>query len=639
MGPIRLDHIESRRVLGWLISAWIVLAVLALDPSGFSPFGPIKWLVVSSLLPAAAVFAFSGKVVVHKKAMIAWAVLLVWVALAALLGVDKFHAWFGTPTRRFGVHGWALCALAFAVGNQVVLKRQGQLVHKALIVAGLGLGLYGILEVANFAPVELAQFTNRLGSTYGSPAYLGAAAALFFPAIAGISTSFEGRWRTIGFLSATSVLFVGLASGTRAAWVGLAVTGLIIAVVARRVLVLKPSLLAGGLLAAVVSVVATPVGPRLLDALDFSEGTSRGRLAEWRVGLTAVADRPFSGAGPEGYRVVFSESVSQSYAQTYGRSQIVDRAHNGLIDVAVTIGIPGLVLVIALLVIVGRVVFAAFTSRDPVLVGTGAGLLAYLVQQQFLFPVAEIDPLAWFIAGTLIVRVGQTHEFTSLSIPSVPLRNAVLACFGLLAALGGVYGVLDVVADRRANDALSLARSGELARGQELAQSAGQLRPDSILYAAVESEVNRLAGSPEGIEAALEANSRGLRYSPQDPGLLAGRGALLIAAARFDATEDSAQVAVNYWERLTNSDLNNGRFQLQLGAAYIGLGDNKLAEEAWIRSSELSPRSVEPRVNLGILYLGQNRVEEARFQLETARMLDPDNPSVAQLEEAVNAAG
>ena len=113
-------------------------------------------------------------------------------------------------------------------------------------------------------------------------------------------------------------------------------------------------------------------------------------MADW-IGCFIEASLQWS--GPEGYRVVFGESVTQSYAQTYGREQIVDRAHNGLLDIGLTIGVPGMVLMIILFFVVGRVVFEAFRSRDPILVGIGAALLAYLVQQQFLFPVAEIEPL------------------------------------------------------------------------------------------------------------------------------------------------------------------------------------------------------------------------------------------------------
>ena len=155
-----------------------MLGVLGLDPRGYSPFGPVKWFFVGTLLIGAGAVGLRGKIVVHRKALLLWAMIIIWAALAAVLGVDKFHAWVGTPTRRFGVVAWVLCMLAFVLGHQVVLKRQGELVHKALIVAGIGLGLYAVGEAIGVAPVELAQFASRLASTYGSPAYLGAIAAL-----------------------------------------------------------------------------------------------------------------------------------------------------------------------------------------------------------------------------------------------------------------------------------------------------------------------------------------------------------------------------------------------------------------------------------------------------------------------------
>lgn len=631
MGLPGLDHIESRRVLGWLTSAWIVLGVLALDPRGYSPFGPIKWSFAITLLAAAAAAGVSGKVVVHRTAMRLWALIIGWTVLSAVLGVDKFHAWVGTPTRRFGVVAWVLCMFAFVLGHQIVLKRQGELVHKALIVAGLGLGVYAVGEALGAAPVELAQFSSRLGSTYGSPAYLGAATALLFPILLGISATFEGPWRFAAYSSAVAVLFASLGSGTRASWVGLGFAALMVVAVAPRVLVLKPSLLFGGIGLALAAVIATPVGSRLSDALDFSQGTSRGRLDEWQVGLSALAKRPFSGAGPEGYRVVFGESVTQTYAQTYGRDQIVDRAHNGLLDIGLTIGIPGMLLVVVLFVVVGRVVFEAFRSRDPMLVGTGAALLAYLVQQQFLFPVAEIDPLAWFMAGMLMVRIADSDQFTTWK-PSSGRQG--LAFTGALVAIGllaGVLGFREVEADAKASDALAAASQANFTEAQNLAWRAGDLRPDSTKIAAVQSEVFRLSGDHAGLEWALEANARGLQYSPRDPGLLAGRGALLLASARLDESLAAYLPALAHWESLVVTDPNNGRFQLQLGVAYAGAQQLSSAEQAWIRAATLSPKSVEARVNLGLLYAGAGQFDKASEQLNLATEIDPDHPGMERL--------
>lgn len=606
--------------------------MLIIDPGGYSPFGPVKWLVVSALITGAAAFGLSGKVVVHARAIQLWGLFLAWASLSAVLGVDRFHAWLGTPTRRFGVLTWVLCALGFLLGHQVVLKRQADLIHKAFTVAGLGLGLYALAEAMGIAPIDLQQFSSRLGSTYGSPAYLGAISALLFPLLVGVTTAFEHRWRTAGWLASVLVLFGAMASGTRAAWVGLAVAGALVAVVARQLLALRPNRLLGALLLVVVVFLASPVGTRTRDAFDFAEGISVSRIDEWTVGLDTLAKRPFSGAGPEGYRIVFAESVSEEYSQTYGRKVAVDRAHNGLIDIAVTTGIPGLLLMVALLAILGRAVMTAFRSRDPVLVGTAAALVSYFVQQQFLFPVAEIEPLAWLLAGMLVVRVAQSNEFATWH----PSPRSVRVLAGSVSVVAIVLGGLDVAANRSAGAALESAARSEFSRASELADRAANMRGDSITYASVGAEVNRLANTPATIEAALEHNARGLKISPRDPGLLAGRGSLLLTKARLDGSEESAHEAIGHWEALAIGDPNNGVFQLQLGAAYANAQIWVLAEAAWLRSSYLSPTEIEPHLNLGTLYLVTNELDKARDHLAIAESIEPDNPMVTLLREEIS---
>ena len=45
VGPDSISH--ARATPAWLIAALAVGVVVAMDPGGWSPFGPAKWLVVS----------------------------------------------------------------------------------------------------------------------------------------------------------------------------------------------------------------------------------------------------------------------------------------------------------------------------------------------------------------------------------------------------------------------------------------------------------------------------------------------------------------------------------------------------------------------------------------------------------------
>ena len=99
------------------LAALAPAAMLTVDPWGWYPFGPSKWLVIPTLLlvGAAPVVLGTDQVQVQRAVGRALAALVGWMSVAAALGRDPLYAWIGTPERRFGVLTWALCALAMVV--------------------------------------------------------------------------------------------------------------------------------------------------------------------------------------------------------------------------------------------------------------------------------------------------------------------------------------------------------------------------------------------------------------------------------------------------------------------------------------------------------------------------------------------
>jgi O-antigen ligase len=190
-----------------------------------------------------------------------------------------------------------------------------------------------------------------------------------------------------------------LGSGARAAWFGLAVSAVVLAarrgrdVIARvtgRTVVVG---LAGVVLAAVALGVWSPVGDRLTSLFDGDAPGGRGRLDEWRVATHVARDHLAFGVGPEGYRIAFAGGVDAEYERKHGRDPAPDRAHAAPLDVLLTGGIGALALWIAALTLIGRFVWRALCDDRMWLVGVGTALIAHVVGQLALFPVAELEPL------------------------------------------------------------------------------------------------------------------------------------------------------------------------------------------------------------------------------------------------------
>jgi len=142
-------------------------------------------------------------------------------------------------------------------------------------------------------------------------------------------------------------------------------------------------LLVAGALALIV-LIALGYGGALVDfvlRMDAQSGTLASRLEVWQRGLMMVQDYPYTGIGIGTYNTVAHLLYPFFIAAP---DEVVAHAHNNLLEVAVDVGIPGLIAYIALLT--GFVVCAlrAYrasmdTSVRALIVGLGFGMLAHQV--------------------------------------------------------------------------------------------------------------------------------------------------------------------------------------------------------------------------------------------------------------------
>jgi O-antigen ligase len=525
-------------------AALIVCAVVAVDPGGLAPFGPIKWLLVPALVLAA--FATAPTISAERRTTVAWSVFLAVAAVSAVAGLDPLYAWIGTPERRFGALTWLLCAIAFVAG-----RRDRRLTAAAATACAVA-GVWALVETVGWEPIELVGAGDRAVGPLGSSAYLGAARALLVP------VAIAHRTR-LAYAGAALGGFALVASGARAAWVGALVAAALV-VVARRV---DGRVVAGVVIGVVAVGALTGVLGRVPDLVTDDDGGIAGRVDEWRIAANVIADHPVTGAGPEGYRIAFGRAVDDAYEIEHGRDQLPDRAHSAPLDVAATLGLPGLLAYLALLAVTAPFVWRALRDGDLV----AAGVVAYLVQSLFLFPIAELEPVAWLLAGTLVAgrRVA-------------PPSGVRVVAAGLAIAVA-FAGVLDVVADRRAKGIID---------GDDIAaDAAATLRPDAIRY--------RLAAArvlpPDD---AIEQLDRAIDVSPLDPVVRSERADLLL--------EIDVEAALVALEALAEDDPRNAEVLLRLGVARARTGDLDGAEQAWTDAARLAPDSDAARINLERLH-------------------------------------
>jgi hypothetical protein len=336
-----------------------------------------------------------------------------------------------------------------------------------------------------------------------------------------------------------------------------------------------------GAAAVVVLFAVTPLGGRVADAFDLGHGTTQGRFDDWAVGAKVVEDHPALGVGPEGYRVVFPQVVSERYVQRHGTEVIPDRAHNGIIDVAANGGVgAGLLYALLLGLVIARA-WRAMRGRDPLTLALAAAVVTYIVQQQFLFPLSEIDPLFWIGAGMLVATSSPTSPTKSgWRVPRL-VPAAVAACV----LFGCVLGAREVAADRllrRAADAAGTTRLRD-------ADRATRLRSDSIRTWYVAARIAARGPALTDVDAAVARVERGLQESPRDPALRILDADLVVErAVRSELDADAARARTVVGDYLAGAP-NEARLWLDRAALAHLAGDRAGERAARDRAARLRP--------------------------------------------------
>ena len=286
--------------------------------------------------------------------------------------------------------------------------------------------------------------------------------------------------------------------------------------------------------------------PRLAAATDPDAPGGRGRLDEWALAVRVVADHPLTGVGPEGYRIAAPAHIDDGYTLRHGRDEVVDRAHSAPLDLAAAGGLPAALSYVGLVgIVVVRCVRVIGRRPDPVLAGAAAAVVGWSAQQVVGFPIAEVDPLAWLLAGMVVASpsadaVGRARSRAPRG--RVPARVGRPAA-ALLAAVLTVVGLTAVLSDRDLARADAAVRRGDVATALARADRATDRRPDDVdaWYLAA-----RVAATPDGLPAidnALDRVEAGLDHLPADPALRQLHTDLLVDRALRSGLPDDVAVA------------------------------------------------------------------------------------------------
>jgi putative inorganic carbon (HCO3(-)) transporter len=280
-----------------------------------------------------------------------------------------------------------LCAgilLFYAVLNWTADARRLRWLVLGTALLGLALALVATVSVdwfvnkLNFIPAALyAHFTNLFADAI-HPNVMAGYLVILLPVSAALllfAWPSLGRKLRLGLsLACLFILVILLLTKSRGAWMGFGAVVLLLAALRwRRGWLLIPAFMLVGI--AVMLLVGS--GP-LLDALATS-GTVNGvagRVDIWSRAIYMIRDFPFTGIGMG----TFGSLADALYPFTLAAPGSVPSAHNLYFQVAVDLGIPGLIAWLAIFGLVTRCAWGVYRRgrrlQDPWVTALGAGFLA-----------------------------------------------------------------------------------------------------------------------------------------------------------------------------------------------------------------------------------------------------------------------
>lgn len=357
-------------LLGFLLI--VALPLLNLPPW----FSPAQWgkVIVFRIILTIIIFLFIWQILSRREitsikfsegAKIIFFLLLALLGiffLATLFSLDPRFSFWGSPDRAGGFLNFVFY-LIFAILAFLTLKqREWQKLWDFALIVGVLVSIFAILQQFGLVGKILIPFEARPPSTLGNPTFL----ALYLLLSVFLSLSFGMKERDVlkkffYFLSLFLFLFVIFLTFTRGAYLGLLIGSLyFLFFYQKKIIWLKVTIFILLILGiyGIYFINSASEFPQFIKDNTILAGAAQRFLIKnfpqepmfsgWKVSWQALKSRPILGYGPENFSIGFDKFYDASLPgieiRPKGNLSWWDRAHNFCLDIAVTAGLPALII-------------------------------------------------------------------------------------------------------------------------------------------------------------------------------------------------------------------------------------------------------------------------------------------------------
>lgn len=594
--------------------------------------------------------------------------LLLILILATLLSPNRTIATFGTLERAGGlITQLSYFALFFCVATQINAAQSRRLMYAAVIPA-IPICLFALAQAAGWQP--LAVFTDgrtALTTTLGRANFTGAYLALLLPLTMAAAQTAVEKWRQISWWALLTLMLVVIGlTQARAAWIAAAVgVGLYFWLQAAPGWAPRRRWIS-----ALVGIGAAAGGLLLiLQRALISGGSIAARWTIWQGSLRLLWPRLWLGYGADTLELYFPAVYPPQLVYYQGRSVVVDRAHNWLLDWSLSYGIVAtavFALLISFILRAGWVRLAAMRAVDEGLgrrwlAAAMAGIAAHLAGNLFLFDVASTAMIFWLLMAILTAEAFENRPVVPQRSMMPRVRNVTLL-IGILIWGGAVWqaNLRPLLADAYSWQGTRALNQGSVTGALERYSAAAAQQPRRAAYHVATALTAAQLGRFEQAEASLQT---AIALRPTDPilyvqlaSVYAGQenvarayGALEQAVALSPTTaltyQRYADLALRAGDmetalinaaRAVDLDATNGVAYGIVGWVELQNGRLAAAEEAFEQAVRWEPDSADFHLGLATVYLQNGEVDLARQAVETSLRLDPTYPAALTLQLQLN---
>lgn len=528
-----------------------------------------------------------------------------WASVSTAFALSPALAVWGTYARNEGLVAIISYVLVAFLAIQYVRSiRALRVVMISAVGSAAFVSVYALGQRFGIDFFDWVGEVSRVTSTFGNADMLGNYLVFALAVALGLAFSAEGKRSTVVLWCATAVIGLALAATlTRGAWLGAVVVLLAFAFCAwysvwsasrqRKIafVVIAVVLL---VVVGIAIVVSRPAygGQGSVLTSGLARATN-GRTVIWSTAIRGWLVHPFLGWGPDGFARAFDRAVAGDWYALVPAEISVDSAHSIFIQTLVTLGIPGLILMLWSL---GRTAKESFNSLSGLegrtrmlLAGLWAALVGQVAALALGVTMPEVTVWLWLTVGLLLA---------SASSRVAVWPKGVLALGAVLGVVMAVWAGSWLAADYTTGRAIAAGTGAEQIAGLE---TAVRLNPLAQEYKWLLAE-------------ALATKALDDRKSGENAQAVDALQAQALEAYESASAADRGNVLVR---------LAYARYLLYLNSA----SPNPELIQRAIRPTEealsLSPVNAQALVTAALVYQAAGRPDDARKAEQLARSVAP----------------